>query len=294
MMLGEHAVLHGRRAVACAVDRRITITARPRTDGQLTIESALGTLAAPMREADARGTFRFTTAVAATHAHALPHGAALQIETAFSHEVGLGSSAAVTVATAAALHALAGTTPTADALLDEGLAAVRAVQGAGSGTDLAAAIAGGVVVYRIAPRLWKPLPHHPAITLLYSGSKTPTPEVIAIVERGRQADPLRFEALFDAIDASIDEAQDAFLHRDWAALGHVLRRNQQYMRGLGVSNPALEEIVATLQAQPGIHGAKISGSGLGDCVLGIGRADLRQCAYEPIPVAIAPAGVTVD
>lgn len=294
MMLGEHAVLHGRRALACAVDRRVTVIARPRTDGQLTLESALGTLAIPLRDADATGPFPFSTAAAAAHASALPHGATLRIESSFSHQVGLGSSAAVTAATAAALHALAGVSPSRDALLDETLRAVRAVQGGGSGADLAASIAGGMVVYRADPRVWEPLPHDPPLTLVYSGAKTPTPEVIRIVESRRRADPGAFDVLFDAIDASIDDARDAILGQDWRDLGRILRRNQQYMLEMGVGNGALNQIVALLEAQPGIHGAKISGAGLGDCVLGIGRAMLPPCGYEPIPVSISPQGVTVD
>lgn len=294
MVLGEHAVLHGKRAIAGAVNLRIRVTARPRSDGNLTIESTLGRFRAPMTQLGTDGPFRFTTSVAAGHAEALPAGAELVIESDFSHQVGLGSSAAVTVATAAVLHALAGAEPAPTALFDECLAAVHAVQGSGSGSDLAACIRGGLVLYRVAPRLWEPLPHAPDITLVYSGAKTPTPEVIRFVEAKRRERPAAFEALFEAMDISIDEARNAIARADWLTLGGVMRENQDHMRALGVSNKTLEAIVALLEQDTAITGAKISGSGLGDCVLGIGRADLPECPYPILPVAISKTGLSVD
>ncbi|MDD2236061.1 MAG: galactokinase family protein, partial [Kiritimatiellae bacterium] len=43
MLMGEHAVLRGAPALACAVDQRIQVDLQCRRDGRLRIESALGT-----------------------------------------------------------------------------------------------------------------------------------------------------------------------------------------------------------------------------------------------------------
>ena len=69
----------------------------------------------------------------------------------------------------------------------------------------------------------------------------------------------------------------------------IMNKNQTYMRKMGVSTEKLDEIVKTLQQQPGILGAKISGSGLGDCVLGLGESDLEQ-----IPVEMSVEGLIVE
>ena len=53
----------------------------------------------------------------------------------------------------------------------------------------------------------------------------------------------------------------------------------------------LTEIVAALQRQPDVFGAKISGSGLGDCAIGIGYAALDELDYATHHLEIAPAGV---
>ncbi len=294
MVLGEHAVLHGRRCLVCAVDRRMTVTAAPRTDGKLAIESQLGVASESMACLKPEGPFRFIHAAVAPLASSLPGGLTLQVESSFSDQVGLGSSAAVTVAVSAAAQALAGIKKEPSALHADCLAAVHEVQGLGSGADLAASIFGGMVIYRVEPRTFTPLQNFPEIVLVYSGSKMPTPEVVRLVEEKRAADPDLFEPLFDEMNESIGPAQTAIRNKDWPALGEILSTNQELMRQLGVSNDPIEEILGLLDHELGIHGAKISGSGLGDCVLGVGQAALHNCPYEVIPVQISPEGLRVD
>ena len=48
-------------------------------------------------------------------------------------------------------------------------------------------------------------------------------------------------------------------------------QQQGIMHALGVSTPLLDNLVNRLKKAEKIHGAKISGSGLGDCVIGIGE-----------------------
>ena len=48
------------------------------------------------------------------------------------------------------------------------------------------------------------------------------------------------------------------------------------MKQLGVSDSTLESIIEALNGCVGTYAAKISGSGLGDCVLGIGH--MQECS----------------
>jgi mevalonate kinase len=59
---------------------------------------------------------------------------------------------------------------------------------------------------------------------------------------------------------------------------------------MGVNTPELQEIVAALQNDAGICGAKISGSGLGDCAVGIGDAELPDLKYPVYHVEITVDG----
>lgn len=294
MLLGEHAVLHGKHALVCAVDRRIEVTLAPRNDDRIEIASDLGRLATTVNEVRAEEPFRFVTAAIARARDGMPTGFDLAIRSAFSHKVGLGSSAAVTVAATAALAAWLGEDTAPQAIFDESIFVVRQTQGIGSGADVAASVFGGLVAYRAAPLEIRPLRATFPLTVIYSGSKRPTPEVVELVERARAARPGYFEAIFDLMDRSALEAAEAASRGEWEDAGALLNLNQGLMDALGVGNAVLSEIVYALRADAGILGSKISGSGLGDCVVGLGRAQRDAWPYEVLPVQITQEGVRVE
>ncbi|MBN1540869.1 GHMP kinase, partial [candidate division KSB1 bacterium] len=94
MLLGEHAVLHGKHALVCAVDQRLRLTLTPKPDNTLTIHSELGTYTSALTHLEADSRFRFLIAACEARIHEFPSGAELKVESDFSHRVGLGSSAA--------------------------------------------------------------------------------------------------------------------------------------------------------------------------------------------------------
>lgn len=289
MLLGEHAVLHGRRALVASVNQRITVTLTPRTDRQLEIKSALGEHCTALDNPVEHPRFRFILgAVASLPAPAM--GLTLAVRADFSDQIGFGSSAAVTVATLAVVRRLAGLATDPATLLREARAVIRSVQGRGSGADVAASVYGGLVLYRADPLEVEPLPATPPMTAVYSGSKLPTPEVIRIVEERRARDPERFALLFDLMDRCSGEAAAAARAGRWAEVGALLDIGQGVMEAMDLSNPALDAIIQALRADPGIRGAKISGSGLGDCALGLGRTG-PAFPFPVLPVTPADRGL---
>ncbi len=72
---------------------------------------------------------------------------------------------------------------------------------------------------------------------------------------------------------------------------------QGLMESLGVNTHLLRDMVDDLRKQSGMLGAKISGSGMGDCVIGLGALP-AQYAYEgahsgilSVPVQMTSQGV---
>ena len=169
------------------------------------------------------------------------------------------------------------------------LETIRVVQGRGSGSDLAASIFGGVTAYSTKPE-FQSLEISLPLTAVYSGYKIPTPEVIQHVEELRAADPAKYERIYCEIDLSVEEALVALREDDRVLFGLVLDRNQQLMDEMGVSTPELQEIVTALKNNPSIAGAKISGSGLGDCAVGIGHAELPKLDYPVYHLETTPTG----
>lgn len=293
MLLGEHAVLRGQWSLICAVNQRLRVELTPRADDRIRLQSALGSLEMSRQALVDAPAFRFVCAAIRRHQPELPSGFDLRIESAFSHQVGLGSSAAVTVSTVAVLAAWLGKAPDPDAVFLESVAVVRAVQGVGSGADVAACVHGGVIAYRADPCAVRRLPHRHPITVVYSGSKLPTVEVIRRVNEAAAAQPEFFNHVFSLMGSSAESAAGAIEQNDWPAVGRLLNLNQSLMEAIGVSNERLAEIIRALHQDPGILGAKISGSGLGDCVVGLGRAAVFHLPYEVLPVDMAAEGLLI-
>ena len=290
MLLGEHAVLHGKRALVCAINRRITVRLFPAENDSVEILSELGNYQSPLADLAEHASLKFVLQTIRQHRENLPSGFRLKIDSEFSADIGFGSSAAVTVATHAALMRwTTNQAPKNKELFSQSLETVHAVQGRGSGADLAATVFGGCVGYSTAPE-FQPLEISTPLTAVYCGYKTPTPEVIRRVEKLRAKDPEKYDRIYSRIDTSVGDAVSSLRNNDFQAFGKLLNRNQQWMDEMGVNTPELQEIVAALQADPNISGAKISGSGMGDCAVGIGHADLTELGYPVHHLEITPSG----
>ncbi len=293
MLLGEHAVLHGRRALVSSVNQRLTVALTPRNDRQVEIRSALGAHDTSLDQLDPHPKFRFILAALTTVASRLERGVTITITSEFSDQIGFGSSAAVTVATLAGLHALTRGAVEPRSIFLAARDLIRTVQGRGSGADVAASVYGDLVAYCAEPLDLVHLPATHPLTAVYSGSKRPTPEVIRIVEENRARQPEHFETLFDLMDRCSGAAADAVSRGDWKAVGACLDVGQGVMEAMGVSNEALAAIVHALQADPGIQGAKISGSGLGDCAVGLGRPQSSSFPFPAMLIEPAREGLQV-
>jgi mevalonate kinase len=326
MLFGEHAVLHGSRAIVTAIERYITVVLTPRTDQIININSDLlgkrqfrlselfksGHSCHPREDGDPekyksldsrlrgndtkrcgndtkmRGNdeqhaftitspWQFVLTVIADYIKDLSSGFDLDIKSDFTDKIGFGSSAAVTVATLSVL----------DKWLNHGRLeplelvkiarkVVQKVQGTGSGADVAASVFGKTILYQMEPLNITELAHNPPLTMAYSGVKTATSKVVRMVEEKRLKNMDLFTNLYAAIDCCVNEAVPAINRQDWPRVGELMNIHQGLQDALGVNNKALSELIFSLRKQPDIYGAKISGAGLGDCVIGVGKDTSRN------------------
>ncbi|MFP8965967.1 mevalonate kinase [Pokkaliibacter sp. CJK22405] len=292
MVMGEHAVLHDQWAIATAVDRRIELSLVPRDDRNVIIRSSLANYEASLNQLLPHPQLKFVLeAIAQAHPS---QGFEVDIESAIDHTVGLGSSAAVTAAMVAALAFWENPALADDKalLLQRAHEVVLAVQGRGSGTDLAASVYGGLLGYRVDGRQVKPLPAIWPITLVYCGYKTPTPEVLQKVHDEAAQCPSLYSGIYHLMGQAAEQAMTA------AELGNdeLFMRCMQMQHGLldalGVCDETLADIVYHLRQLPGVSAAKISGSGLGDSVLALGHTS-AELPWQSIAVSMSSRGVEV-
>lgn len=290
MLLGEYAVLYNKPALVCAVNKRMTVTLTPRLDEKIQIESALGRFSTKISHIKIEEPFQFVLSVLKTYQHKLKSGCDIQIESEFSHQVGLGSSAAVTAATFAALTQWLQINMTQKNLLRQSRKVVLNVQGAGSGADVCASVYGGIVCYTSSPLKIEKFSDICPLTLLYSGFKTPTVQAIQQVKLYFKKFPVLFKRICESIEQCVLAGRQAVQKKDWETLGKLMNMQQGLMETLGVNLPVLQDMVNVLRSQSGMLGAKISGSGLGDCVMGLGTSVPVQ-KYLSIPASMTLQGV---
>jgi mevalonate kinase len=296
MLLGEYAVLYGKYALVCALDKRITVTLTPRSDNRIEIQSDLhGFYHTTLSELTVEKPFHFVLGVLKHYQARLKYGCDIQIETEFSDKIGFGSSAAVVVATFSTLIAWLNIRISTLELLRQGRNIVRAVQGVGSGADIAASVHGGVVGYQAQPLFAEKFSVMPQLNALYVGFKTPTVDAIKRVENQFADHPHLFKHINNSIGQCAIEAMQCLRKENWTKIGKLMNIQQGMLEALGVSLPLVQNVIESLRLQPGILGAKISGSGLGDCIIGLGElADDYQFIDENAKVKRIPVQMTLQ
>ncbi len=302
MLMGEHAVLYGHSALVCALTRRIYVKANKRTDGLVVVQSQLGRFECPVVELEAHlyQSSPFSFVLQALVCCELDTGLHLVIESDFEHTLGLGSSAAVTVATLGALELLVKGKFDAWLVMRLGVESIRKVQGRGSGADVAASALGGIIKFQAKPitahkvnlssLAWRSAPR---LLLVYCGYKTPTPTVIEQVQQAAAYEPKRFTQIYEQMGACVTTSVQALKNEDWPIFAESMGQYQNLMRNLGVSDHTIEAIIELGRKQVAVgalFGAKISGSGLGDCVLLLGSEQL-DWPHAQMSVQIDPQGL---
>jgi len=235
VLLGEYAVLEGAPALVLAVDRRALVTLAP-SSGHWEIVSPTLQLQARLRLQDGRPSWIDAAPVElewiATLLARLPQIEQLpacRIEfdsDAFylDHEgtrqkLGLGSSAALSVALLGALHAHVHAAPPT---IGEAIEAHRAIQhGRGSGIDVAASLTGGLSRFRLDGGAARIAPTALPTTLhwvcVYSGRSASTRAMLATVAAWREREPTAFAQYMHELATISSRGIDASTANDAAA-----------------------------------------------------------------------------
>lgn len=265
ILLGEHAVVYGRPAIASglplAIDAEAVRGAGPALESALASDDRAGRLVAE----------------AACAVGLVPGDWVLRVRSEIPPGQGLGSSAALCMAVLRALAAAAGRTLGYHEELQLGRALEGIFHGTPSGIDPAAAALGTTFRFvRGDPPSVEPIvPGAPVpIVIAQSQMARSTGAAVGGLRERWQAARARHEALFDDVAAVVEEGARALRAGDLAALGRAFERNQSLLAELGVSSPEIEGRVAAARAA-GALGAKLTGGGAGGAVIAL--VDAARC-----------------
>jgi phosphomevalonate kinase len=268
---GAYAVLEGSPAIVAAVDRFVTAdTSRPSDLTTPEVRAAIGDRTAPWFDA---GPLR-----------------------AGDKKLGLGSSAAILVASLAAIAADRGIVrddALQRAVFEPALLAHRMAQGGGSGVDVAASTYGGAVVavarggkLEVQPA---PIPDSLVVEVLFAGKPASTPELIGRVKALKASAPRDYEALLTRLDMAALAAKAAFEAGSVAGFVAALRAQLEGLTALGqrASAPIVIPEVARLADHAAREDAVVlpAGAGGGDVALYVARHPPSETMLEAITEA---------
>ncbi len=217
---------------------------------------------------------------------------------------GLGSSAALTVATVGALRLMRGKLDPEE-VARASFDVEYAVQGRASPTDTSVSSHGRALY--IAPQpsdghLWTierdgkrwcihDLAFPPMDFVVgFTGKKGNTGELVEGV-RQRMESSEEARGHIRAIGGIVERARAALAGGQRRAVGALMDENQEHLAALGVSSPALERLIDA--ARPHALGAKLTGAGVGGCMIAL-TEDLDACAAAVEAVGGQAFRVTPD
>lgn len=317
VLFGEYAVLFGAPAAVAAVDRRAVVTLRP-FEGNGWEFAAPGLVAQRARlEVEPDNTVRWHDERFGRDAFGLidkllrgigesgsidlvnlpPLEASLDTRAFFESaggwesKLGLGSSAALTVAFVAALDAWAGTEPTTDQKerLQQLVDLHRGVQGgAGSGVDVAASLLGGVIRFRlgddrsIAEADPMDLPEQLRTVFIWTGRAASTGDFLGRLRARREERPQEVHPVLDELGVISANGVGALADSDAGTFLDAVDSFWQALDQLGnvIGMPILSGEHRALRQIALDCGVRYKPSGAGGGDFGIGFAIDPEAAAE--------------
>lgn len=262
ILLGEHVVVYGRPAIAAGLPIGLDAVVEAGAGPALHSDQPL--------PADDDRPARLVAA-AAEHVGLDPARVIVRVRSELPAGRGLGSSAALSVATLRALAAAAGSTLAREEELAVGRRLEAIFHGTPSGIDPAAAALGTCFRFvRGDPPVVTPLAVARPLPLVvaFPGEARSTGAAVGGVRARWEAERARYEALFDDVAAVVERGAAAAAAGDLAALGRAFDDNQTLLATLGVSSPSTDALVAAAR-RAGALGAKLTGGGAGGAVIAL-------------------------
>jgi len=314
MLFGEHAVVYNRPCLVTAVNQRLFVGIEKHSENKILIDAPQMkitdlsvSLADLNKEQPKEVRFVLEAVRNFFKKYDIESGLKIKTESQFSSEYGFGSSSAVTVCTIKALAELFEVKITEREIFDLAYKTVLDIQGAGSGFDIAAAIYGGIIYFLTGGKIIEPLPIKDIpLVVGYTGLKASTSEIVKAVKAEMEKTPEYYEKIYDDISQIVGKAKPEMENANWPEIGRLMNENQEILRKFkapsaeyGVSSEVIEKLVkACLEA--GAFGAKLSGAGVGDCIIALGKDKekiekaIKEAGGTPVSVDVDYQGLKIE
>ena len=271
ILLGEHAVVHGRHAIACPVPLTIRAVVEDGDRGVELLIPRWGVEYQLAKPPEQRRSFEQAAGAILDQLGLSHRTMRIEVFPDVPRGMGLGGSAALAVAIVRALdlHFRLGLS---DVEVNElAYLSEQNAHGQPSGIDNTLATYGQPLVYRRGtPPMVELLniPQPLSIVVGMTHSEGLTARTVANVADARQRNPRLYEKIFDDIDGLVLQAVSAIQDNDVGTLGDLMNINQGLLNALQVSTPELERLIG-IAREAGAAGAKLTGGGGGGAMIAL-------------------------
>ena len=310
ILFGEHSVVYRGPSVVLAIDKRARVIAEERSDKKIFINAEdigfsgyfLGDRYHPKRGEAWRGRrlAAFNVAARRTMEHlGVGSGLDLIVRSEIPIAVGLGSSAAISVATVAAVGSLLGGGLSKEEICSLAYEGERVVHGTPSGVDNNISTYGGILRYERDVGFERfEVDGSPPFVVGNTRRKRSTRRMVDIVRALRDRNTEVVDNMIDALGNISQEGLTALLEADLTRLGDLMNINHGFLAALGVSSPELDMMVHASR-RAGALGAKLTGAGGGGCMIALAEDSclkrvedaIREERGVPIRVKVSYEGV---
>lgn len=265
ILLGEHSVVYGHPALAGPLSYGVAAQGVASKRCQLSLPGTL----TRAQKALLTGAFQRAARLCGTP------GVKVTMESELPLSMGLGSSAALSVACSRVLLKAAGRKDTPREVARVALEMELQFHGTPSGVDHTTSAEQQLILYKRLPKqsagklrvVKSPRPLKVLVALV--GERSPTKKTVGALRERQARWPERYRRLFQQIGTVATEGAKAVEAGDLEALGDAMNVNQGLLAALGLSSPPLEDMVYRLRGL-GALGAKLTGAGGdGGAVIGL-------------------------
>ncbi len=271
ILLGEHAVVYGRHAIAAPVPLAIQAQIEDIETGIELMIPRWGVEQSLHPEAKDPQSFDQPLATILEKLDLSDRAMRITVFANVPRAMGLGGSAAVAVAIIRAMDDHFRLNLSDEAVNGLAFECEKVAHGTPSGIDNTMATYGRPLLYRRGqPPLVEPIKPSVPIRLVIgmSGIESLTARMVANVRKAWQRNNRLYEQIFDSIDRLTLEAVKAIHNNDMEHLGDLMNVCQGQLNSLQVSSWEIEEMIQ-LARRNGALGAKLTGGGGGGSIIAL-------------------------
>lgn len=296
ILLGEHAVVYGRPAIALPIPLAVESAIQQhsnKSDGINLVIPRWG-LEQRLKLDNLHGLSGILVKLL-TQLELHERSMTIEVFPHVPRAMGLGGSSALAVAVIRALdtsYKLGLTDAQVNALAFE---CEKEAHGTPSGIDNTVATYGTALVYENngTPKFNEVLVGEPVqLVVGLTGKESLTANTVAKVRNSWLAHQQRYEGIFDQMAALTNAGVDALRNAHWQELGELMNLCQGYLNALQLSTPELEELIH-ISREHGALGAKLTGGGGGGSMLALCPDNhqavanaMRAAGYEALEVSL--------